>query len=786
MADQPSGEALQQPLDGRLRFIIAACWIQVAVAALLFGVSLVADHRAPLTGMDWREDSGLVLAVEPDQPADEAGIRPGDRIISVNDLTSASGLPLFYQSAPGVPLDVIVERGGTLEFTRLTPESKLTGRERNAGGPAGLMLGIANQLRVAVNLWFLGLAVLILTLRPRLASARVASLAVAYWVGGNSLISVTGFGTLFATLSPTSLFFLHLVDLTYSLLFLAFMVHFAMLFPRPFPALRNSPALQVIPYAVVVPLIAISAINLVRFFFPSLRSAFTSVQSKYIFDLFGPLILTAEAFLLTQQYRYTTTRNDRRRLTLVLASLFPGLAAWMFYILLQYINASLAARAFGRVLFWTGASASAAIFAWAVLRHKVFGVDTWIRRGYWLLARSLYFSITALPAIVLFVFLFVHRNESISRILSENFLVVAGLVAPTLILYRYRERLLESIDRRFFREEYDAHKALGRLASMIQRGTDITFQGRLALTEIEKALHPEHSSFWRLDRESGSFRSVLAVGAETLRPAIHSDHALSRYLARRPEPLQVDMIHPSNPLKKLSTEADIWIWLGATGADLIVPLIVDNEVLGFLLLGPRLSEEPYSQSDRDLLQAVAAQLALTEDYVRLEGLARYDPLTEALNRHAFYSLIDRPDGAKERPQTGCVAVVDLNDLKTINDTLGHGAGDIAIRHVASTVRKVVRADDLVFRWGGDEFLAILFGLPEAATRERLGMMDALFEASGIRDTIPLSVAFGVAAFTDSSGIQEAIEMADREMYYEKHKSRTAAKSLDSPAPRRPA
>ena len=98
---------------------------------------------------------------------------------------------------------------------------------------------------------------------------------------------------------------------------------------------------------------------------------------------------------------------------------------------------------------------------------------------------------------------------------------------------------------------------------------------------------------------------------------------------------------------------------------------------------------------RDLELANEALRAARE---KLEAMASVDPLTSSLNRHAFYSMVEgsRTTGSA----SGCVAVVDLDALKPVNDTFGHAAGDAAIRAVARAVRQLVRADDLVFRWGG--------------------------------------------------------------------------------------
>ena len=97
----------------------------------------------------------------------------------------------------------------------------------------------------------------------------------------------------------------------------------------------------------------------------------------------------------------------------------------------------------------------------------------------------------------------------------------------------------------------------------------------------------------------------------------------------------------------------------------------------------------------------AANQELRRAHDKLELLAQMDPLTEALNRHAFHSLLTRNESGSEADSSGCVAVIDIDNLKPINDTQGHQVGDKAIRAVATAVRSMIRADDMLFRWGGD-------------------------------------------------------------------------------------
>lgn len=173
----------------------------------------------------------------------------------------------------------------------------------------------------------------------------------------------------------------------------------------------------------------------------------------------------------------------------------------------------------------------------------------------------------------------------------------------------------------------------------------------------------------------------------------------------------------------------------------------------------------------------AANRELTEARERAECFARIDPLTEALNRHAFHTLLSRDAAGDDA--SGCVAVIDLDDLKPINDTFGHAAGDRAIRAVAHAVRSVVRADDLLFRWGGDEFLVLLFGMPEEKARRRLDSLDERLARASRVDThapLPLSVSHGLARFDSLAQLQHAIEEADGAMYARKQARKAAART----------
>ena len=170
------------------------------------------------------------------------------------------------------------------------------------------------------------------------------------------------------------------------------------------------------------------------------------------------------------------------------------------------------------------------------------------------------------------------------------------------------------------------------------------------------------------------------------------------------------------------------------------------------------------QSNQELLEA--------RD--KLELLAQMDPLTEALNRHAFHSLLSRSERGKESMTSGSVAVLDIDNLKPINDTWGHSTGDKAIRVVARSMRSLIRADDMLFRWGGDEFLVLMFKLSEEeASRRMKKLNDILHENCSKWAEMPatVTVSHGVAGFSSLRELGHAIETADQAMYARRNEMR---------------
>jgi diguanylate cyclase (GGDEF)-like protein len=163
------------------------------------------------------------------------------------------------------------------------------------------------------------------------------------------------------------------------------------------------------------------------------------------------------------------------------------------------------------------------------------------------------------------------------------------------------------------------------------------------------------------------------------------------------------------------------------------------------------------------------------DYARsaIEQKLHIDPLTEALNRHAFHAMQRGDEIDTRNSLVGVVVMIDVDNLKYINDALGHAAGDAVIRASANAVRLLIRADDLLFRWGGDEFVAIIPNLTLATVSERMAPLTegitARVSASG--PPIKFTISWGGAEFDDKTPLDRAMKLADQRMYEQRSVAR---------------
>jgi diguanylate cyclase (GGDEF)-like protein len=162
---------------------------------------------------------------------------------------------------------------------------------------------------------------------------------------------------------------------------------------------------------------------------------------------------------------------------------------------------------------------------------------------------------------------------------------------------------------------------------------------------------------------------------------------------------------------------------------------------------------------------------------RLRELSITDELTGLANRRGFFAFAQQQ--IKQVRRTGermVLLYADLDNLKTINDSHGHVAGDRALADTAQIFRKTFRDSDIIARMGGDEFAVILVDAPAsgiAAVRDRLQKRMDTYNA-GAESSFRLSLSLGMAVFDPAtpSSVDDLIREADSRMYKDKQRKRS--------------
>lgn len=215
-------------------------------------------------------------------------------------------------------------------------------------------------------------------------------------------------------------------------------------------------------------------------------------------------------------------------------------------------------------------------------------------------------------------------------------------------------------------------------------------------------------------------------------------------------------------------------------ATICVPLAAQSETIGLLVLQnlaharePEESMIAYIELMSETIGLALANLNLRQE---LRAKALFDPLTGLRNRHDLDETLARltADADTSGKMLGCM-MLDIDHFKVLNDKFGHDAGDLVIRSVAGVFASVLREQDLVFRYGGEEFLMLMPGFDEAQAleraatiREKLSRLRLAYNGQALG---AVTVSMGVAIYPLQGGGRTLIANADAAMLRAKQAGR---------------
>ena len=685
----------------RVLYLLLALFMAASMSYyVLESIAKVQDlqHRDAFARVPFRvdEDKLTLTAVEPEAAA--AGLHPGERLLEVHGEPFRAARQLFemrdgtgsHTMRPGDVLDVTVrDADGTvrhLQIRTVPPRSYHV--STGALWTAILVSTVPALICLLIGYWVAAARIrdpnawLLLVL---FAVPSVLLLQPAWWSGALGLALMAWFNLLQAVAAPVLLLF-------------------GLYFPERWRVDQRAPWakwLLLAPIAFCL-LLVVAVLSVQNFAAPELGQ-WSARGSTFLIRVLTPLsLLCLLVYWVTtlDKLRSATTADARRRLRVLTAGSLVGFGALLFLIALPSFGLKLddqyAVSLIGALLFF----AAPFSFAYVVLVQRALDVRILVRMGtrYALARASLLAVQVAVVAYLFFRFILPQlKRQSNLPIAIPVLVVVAIVMIRTLRGHNtISSRLQRWLDRKFFREAYDAELVLSELSDQARRFTEAAPLVDTVIRRISEVLHVSCIAVF-LHRER-SFVLQQALGL-SLDPATRFEENSStvRNLARSNQPAT---LYRENP--------DGWFLLAddrerklleSLGSELLLPLAGRDRLLGFLSLGPKRSEEPYTPSDLRLLQSVSTQAglaleisalvhSLASEAARRERIDREIEIAREVQERLFPQSIPKLPGHSIhgacRPAQGVGG--DYYDVLPLDDgTLGLAIGDVSGKGISAAL-----------------------------------------------------------------------------------------------------
>lgn len=225
----------------------------------------------------------------------------------------------------------------------------------------------------------------------------------------------------------------------------------------------------------------------------------------------------------------------------------------------------------------------------------------------------------------------------------------------------------------------------------------------------------------------------------------------------------------------------------------IIPLVCQGRVVGVLNLADKTEDNSFSCEDIALIelfsQLVGASIGNIKMFEKMQHQATTDGLTGLVNHRSFYETLEK-ELWRSRRYGGLISLImiDVDNLKKINDTYGHRAGDRVIRKISRKIKECIRQIDTAARYGGDEFAVILpnTSLSDAVVAaERMVDMVAKSPAIWKKKQIELSISVGLGQYDADTNPEDITSHSDQALYTAKKAGKNMVRIFDPSQKRDP-
>ncbi len=264
-----------------------------------------------------------------------------------------------------------------------------------------------------------------------------------------------------------------------------------------------------------------------------------------------------------------------------------------------------------------------------------------------------------------------------------------------------------------------------------------------------------------------------------------SDDPVARFFLKHRTPVSTEKLERQGDLKDYTAK------LGQLGIFLVAPIIYSERLQGIIGTREKLYGSKFVQTDFEifhiLVNIISISIGNARLYEEVKNLSLTDGMTQLHNYRYFEDRLKEELNRARRNNTKVsLMMLDIDHFKNYNDTLGHQAGDDALRQIGKVLKTTVRDEDIVTRYGGEEFGIILPGIEKKGLlalgdRVRKTIEKSRFYKEEVQPAGKITVSLGAATYPDdASGFDDLVHRADQGLYQAKSMGRNQVRIYETP------
>ncbi|MCD6482473.1 MAG: diguanylate cyclase, partial [Candidatus Izimaplasma sp.] len=366
-----------------------------------------------------------------------------------------------------------------------------------------------------------------------------------------------------------------------------------------------------------------------------------------------------------------------------------------------------------------------------------------------------------------------------SLYITKTYLVIIFMAVIFLVLEPLRRALLRITNHIFFRTTRDRQIILREFSNLVNSTISLDVINNTFIEAIKNGIDSKEVTIMLKNSTKYILSASTLKNVDYKNLYIKFNHPIVSWFNKGNKLLLSSQINNHVSFKGLWNQEKNVIKIFDT--EIVAPIKYLDDLIGMVIISGRNDEAPYVENDTEFLQTIINNAAaIIENAKTVENIKKQsitDELTKLYNHRYFHDIVGKWISDKTYEKFS-IAMIDIDQFKIYNDLYGHLAGDEALKRIAEILSKNAYEDDLLVRYGGEEFVISMPNIDgpialKAIERIRRAVEEEFLLSDDIKEF--LTVTIGVSSFPkDGKNLEEVISKADKAMYYGKQRGRNKA------------